>query len=144
MSGCLRTRSLILNSYLFDKNVYKTKLRFIFYINWGFCCKKWNICVTNAHGDVLLVVSTSRSFPHSWRITWFVSRLTRRVSLVEQELLTLTEHLISPPVFSGVCLTRVIRHEWGKDREVLTTSKTSPWAFVTQIFHFLQQNPQLI
>jgi len=26
-------------------------------------------------------------------------------------------------------------HEWGKDREVFTTSGTYPWSFVTQIFH---------
>ena len=36
----------------------------------------------------------------------FVPRLTWRVSLVEQELLTLPEHLSSPPVFSGVHVTR--------------------------------------
>jgi hypothetical protein len=35
-----------------------------------------------------------------------VTKLTRRVSLVEQELLTLPEHLSSPPVFSGVRVTR--------------------------------------
>jgi hypothetical protein len=35
-----------------------------------------------------------------------VTRLTRWVSLVEQELLTLSEHLSSPPVFSGVRVTR--------------------------------------
>ena len=29
----------------------------------------------------------------------------------------------------------VISHEWGKDREVLTTSGTYPWSFVTEIFH---------
>jgi hypothetical protein len=29
----------------------------------------------------------------------------------------------------------VISHEWGKEREVLTTSGTYPWSFVTQIFH---------
>jgi hypothetical protein len=29
----------------------------------------------------------------------------------------------------------VISHEWGNDREVLTTSGTYPWSFVTQIFH---------
>jgi hypothetical protein len=29
----------------------------------------------------------------------------------------------------------VISHEWGKDREVLTTSGTYPWSFVTKIFH---------
>ena len=35
-------------------------------------------------------------------------RLTQRVPLVEQELLTLSEHLSSPPVFSGVGV-RVVR-----------------------------------
>ena len=29
----------------------------------------------------------------------------------------------------------VISHERGKDRELLTTSGTYPWSFVTQIFH---------
>ena len=42
----------------------------------------------------------------SWLITKFVTRWTRRMSLVEQELLTLPEHLCSPPVFSGVRVTR--------------------------------------
>ena len=36
----------------------------------------------------------------------FLTRLTRWVLLVEQELLTLPENLSSPPVFSGVCVTR--------------------------------------
>ena len=63
------------------------------------------------YGIVLIVemswyVKTSRSFPHSWLITGFVTRLTRRMSLVEQELLTLLEHLSSSPVFSGVRVTR--------------------------------------
>jgi hypothetical protein len=49
--------------------------------------------------DKYIVVKTSRSFPHSWLITGFVTRLTRRVPLVEQELITL-------PVFSGVRVTR--------------------------------------
>ena len=66
----------------------------------------WNICITNDHGYVPLVVKTSRSLPHSRLITGFVTRLTRRVPLVEQELLTLQEHLSSPPVFSGVRFTR--------------------------------------
>ena len=35
-----------------------------------------------------------------------VTRLKRRVPLVEQELLTLPEHMSSPPVFSGVRVTR--------------------------------------
>ena len=29
----------------------------------------------------------------------------------------------------------VISHQWGKDREVFTTSGTYPWSFVTQVFH---------
>ena len=66
----------------------------------------WNICVTNDHGYVPLVVNTSRFFSHSRLITGFVTRLRRRVPLVEQERLTLPEHLSSPPVFSGVRLTR--------------------------------------
>ena len=64
------------------------------------------ICVTNDNGYVPLVVSTSWSFPHSWLITGCVTRLTRRVSLVEQELLTFPDPLCSPPVFIGVRVTR--------------------------------------
>jgi hypothetical protein len=56
------------------------------------------VCVTNDHGYVPLVVNTSWPFPHSWLITGFVSKLTRRVSLVAQELLTLPKHLFSPQV----------------------------------------------
>jgi hypothetical protein len=41
---------------------------------------------------------------------------------------------------SGTCrvnlvINPVISHEWGKNREVLTTSGTYPWSFVTPIFH---------
>jgi hypothetical protein len=50
--------------------------------------------------------NTSRPVPHSWLITGFVTRLTWWVSLVEQELLTLPEHLSTPPIFSGVRVTR--------------------------------------
>ena len=39
-------------------------------------------------------------------ITRFVTRLTRRAPLMEQELFTFPEHLSSPPVFSGVRVTR--------------------------------------
>ena len=46
------------------------------------------------------------SFPHSWLITGFVTRLTRWVPPVEQELLILPEHLSSSPVFSGGRVTR--------------------------------------
>ena len=43
---------------------------------------------------------------YTWLITGFVTRLIRWVPLVEQELLTLPEHLSSPPAFSGVRVTR--------------------------------------
>ena len=36
----------------------------------------------------------------------FVTRLTRRVPLMEQALFILPEYLSSPPVFSGVRVTR--------------------------------------
>jgi hypothetical protein len=68
----------------------------------------WNICVTNDHGYVPLVINTSRSFPHSRLITGFVTRLTRRVPLVEQELLTLPEHLSSPPVLIFEVMTSTL------------------------------------
>ena len=58
----------------------------------------WNNCVTNDHGYV----------PHSWLITGLVTRLARRVPLVEQKLLTLPMHMSSPPVFSEVRVTRLL------------------------------------
>jgi hypothetical protein len=63
--------------------------------SYNVCCWTWlgwplsNICVTNNHGYVSIVVNTSRSFTYSWRITGLVTRFTRKVPLVEQELLTL-------------------------------------------------------
>jgi hypothetical protein len=48
----------------------------------------------------------SIGWTHSRLITGFVTRLTRRVPLVQQQLLILPEHLSSPSVFSGVCVTR--------------------------------------
>ena len=67
---------------------------------------KWIKINLNCLTGFTTLVSTSPSFPHSWFITGCVTRLTRRVSLVEQELHTLPEHLSSPLVFSGVLVTR--------------------------------------
>jgi hypothetical protein len=64
------------------------------------------ICVTKYYGYVPLVVNTSHFFPHSWFITGFVTRLTRRVSLVEQELFTFRSTSWSRPFSSGVRVTR--------------------------------------
>jgi hypothetical protein len=64
-----------------------------------YLCHKWpRICSTcRKHFP---------SFPHSRLITGFVTILTQRVPIVEQELLTLPEHLSSPPVLSGVRVSR--------------------------------------
>jgi hypothetical protein len=56
----------------------------------------WNICVTNDHGYVPLDGYISRSFPHSWFVIGFVTKLTRLVPLVERELPVLPQHLSSP------------------------------------------------
>jgi len=90
-----------LYTYLSDKT---DKFKFIEW--WSRKYHRKTITKTNVHGYVPLVVNTSRSFPHSWRITGFVTRLTRRVPLMEQELLTLAKYPSSPQVFSGVRVTR--------------------------------------
>jgi len=62
-----------------------------------------NICVINDQGYVPLVVNI---LSHSWLIAGFVTRVTRWVPLVEQELLTLPGQLSSPPGLNGVRVTR--------------------------------------
>jgi hypothetical protein len=61
---------------------------------------------TKEHGYVPLVVNTFGSFPPSWLITGVVTRLIRRVPLVERALLTLQEHPNSPLVFIAVRVTQ--------------------------------------
>jgi hypothetical protein len=98
-------RGLLLTRKLLNQGFQLVKLKSALSESWlGWSL--WNMCVTNDHGYVPLVVSTSRSFPHSWLITGFVTRLTRRVPLVEHELLTLPEHMSSPPVFCWFRVTR--------------------------------------
>ena len=53
-----------------------------------------------------MITSTTWSFPHSWLITGFVTRVARRVPLVVQELLTFPEHMGSSPVFRGIRVAR--------------------------------------
>ena len=74
-----------------------------------YLCHKWPRYVP-------FVANISRSFPHSRLTTGFVTRLTRRVPLVEQELLILPEHLSSPPLFSGVRVTRSLVYVCFVDR----------------------------
>jgi hypothetical protein len=69
-----------------------------------------NLCSTikRMTSGIKKTVSSSQVSPfrHSWLISGFVARLTRRVPLVKQELLTLPEYLSSPRIFSGVYVTR--------------------------------------
>ena len=50
--------------------------------------------------EVIVLTSTSRSFPHSWLIAWFATRVTQWVKLVEQEFIA------SSPIFRWVCVAR--------------------------------------
>jgi hypothetical protein len=85
--------------------ITSTVLRSLPWLGW----RLWNICVTNDHAYVPLVIYTSRSIPFSWFITGFVTRLIQRVPLVEQErqeLFILPKHLSSPRFFVGLGVTR--------------------------------------
>ena len=53
-----------------------------------------------------MVVSTSGLCSHSWFIIELVTRVTRRVSHMEQKLLTRLEHMSSPQVLGGVNVAR--------------------------------------
>ena len=64
--------------------------------------------LTSSFRKIPLVLSTSHSFPHSCLITWFAIRVTRRLSLLEEELLTLPEHLISTPALVGFILFELL------------------------------------
>jgi hypothetical protein len=57
---------------------------------------------------VPLVVSTLRSFPHSWLITGFICGVTRWVSLVELQLLSDPVYLGSTSILSGVRFARFV------------------------------------
>ena len=62
----------------------------------AYLCHKWPwICST-----------CLKHFPILSSFTGFVTRLTRRVPLVEQELPTHPEHLSASPIVSGICITR--------------------------------------
>jgi hypothetical protein len=54
------------------------------------------------HGYIPLIISTSQFFPNSCINTGFVTRVSQRMPLMKQELLTLPEHPSSPSVFSVV------------------------------------------
>ena len=81
--------------------------------NAGVCCRQISLELKK-NPQPMKIVPTSLElitvYPSPFLIHYFiigfVTRLTRRVTLVKQELLTLPEHLSSSPVFSGVRVTR--------------------------------------
>ena len=75
--GLLLTKKLLNQGFLLVKLKSSKGLRSPSWLGWPL----WNICVTNDHGYIPLVVNTSRDFPHSWLITGFVTRLTWRAPL---------------------------------------------------------------
>ena len=66
-----------------------------------------NICVIN---DILRLIVVIRmwSFPHSWRITGFVTIITRGVPHAKQERRTFPEHMCSPSVVKGFLLLYIV------------------------------------
>ena len=70
----------------------------------GYLKDPFYIRTNNENCNCICNVKIAMEWGFKWRC--FEFRLTRRVSLVEQELLTLPEHPSSPLVFSGVRLTR--------------------------------------
>jgi hypothetical protein len=67
-----------------------------------------SICVKNNHGYVPCVVITNWFCLQSWLITGFATKITRLVPHVEQELLTVPEHLSWPSNFSGICVDQSV------------------------------------
>ena len=95
------------SSFYWTIKVIKTLVEFVCKCSffWIVLCHYVQLCTSWQANCVSLTNTYFRSFPRSWLINGFVTRLTRWVSLMEQELLTLPEHLSSPPVFSGVRVT---------------------------------------
>jgi hypothetical protein len=72
----------------------------ILYIQVTCPCRIWRRLKTLKTAPVIFCL------PKAELQIYFIYTLARRVPLVEQELLTLPEHLNSPSVFSGVRVTR--------------------------------------
>ena len=82
-----RDRGLLLTSRLLNQGFISVKLKSLLlksYDSHHDLFDRYGMSVKNDQGYVPLAVSTSRSFSPSLLITGFVTRLTRRVSLVEQ------------------------------------------------------------
>jgi hypothetical protein len=75
-----------------------------------------------------LVVNTSRSFRHSWLITGFVSRVTRRVPLVLLDLYYYVQYFVDR------CLSFCTFFFLAFVLCVLLWFMKCPWSFVTHMF----------
>ena len=96
--GLLLTRTLLNQVFLVVKLM--SPLRKSYDRHYDLANRYW-VSVSQMTMDMFLfVVITIWSFPHSWLITGFATRVTRRVPLVVQKLLTPPEHLSSPSAFS--------------------------------------------
>ena len=94
------------NCLLFKQTIKSLKL-YVFVVRWRnqitwIQIETWNFRYSYYYYRYLI----TGIFPHSWLITGFVVRVTRRMSNMEQELLTLPEHMSSTLVFGGVRVTR--------------------------------------
>ena len=81
-----------------------TMYRCIFY--WPFLTMTWltvteYLCHIYGHSYLPVVVITIRSFPHSWLVNAFVTRVTRRVRYVDQDTVYPSGVPELTPVFSG-------------------------------------------
>ena len=79
------------------KQITKVELNFVQYSEGGYI-----LCMTSCY--------FCRLFTNLSDVTGYVTRVTWRVPHLEQELLTFSEHLSLPPVFSGVL--SVLKLKW--------------------------------
>ena len=94
-SGLLQTRNLLSSSH--HSESFTVSL--ISSNNTEYLYHKWYLYFP-------ILVSITWSFPHSWIIIGFVTRVARRVPLVVHELPTFPENMGSSPVFSGIRVAR--------------------------------------
>jgi len=99
--GFVLTRKLLKQGFLLVKSKSSLRSFTVATMTWStvteHLCHKWpRICST-----------CRKQFPIFFSfMTCHVTRVTRRVPLVKQDLSILPEHLGSPPVFRAVCVTR--------------------------------------
>jgi hypothetical protein len=86
--------NLVIRYYAYNKYIYQLNRYFliVFNINIWYLLSLNMVLYWCGLGYVPFVVIILRSFHHLWLINWFVARLTRLMTHVEQELLSFPEH----------------------------------------------------